>query len=261
MNKFFNKKVFITGAGAGIGYGIAKKMAKEGAIVGLNDINVIVAQKAADKINAELSRSVVFPYAFDVSDINELKANIREFTNEHKGLDIVVANAGITNYGSFLEYSLNDLERLLAVNIKGSFFTAQAAAKAMLENKVPGRILFMSSVTGVQAHLNLSAYGATKAAINMLVKSLALELGAFNITVNAIGAGATLTERTIKDDPNYEDNWNQVSANKNTATVEDIVAAVLFLASPEAKHITGTTLMVDGGWTIQSPLPGNYLQK
>ncbi len=260
MNKFLNQKVFITGAGVGIGYGIAKKFAKEGAIVGLNDVNEHVAHKAAGKINSELNKKLVFPYAFDVSEIDKAQCEIGKFSLENKGINVLVVNAGITNYGSFLSYTPESFDRLMAVNLKGSYFTAQAGAKAMVQNKIPGRIIFMSSVTGVQAHMNLSAYGATKAALIMMAKNLALELGPYKITVNAIGAGATITERTLIDDPNYEENWNQVAANKSTATVDDIVASVVFLASPEAKHISGTTLMVDGGWTIHSPLPGNHPQ-
>ena len=130
----------------------------------------------------------------------------------------------------------------------------------MIEQKLAGRILLLSSVTGVQAHRNLSAYGVTKAGIRMMAKALALELGPYGITVNAIAAGATLTERTLRDDPGYEQNWNEVAPNGRTATVEDIAAALLFLASDEARHVTGQTLVVDGGWTIYSPLPRDHPQ-
>ncbi len=116
----------------------------------------------------------------------------------------------------------------------------------------------MSSVTGVQAHRNLSAYGMTKAALRLMAKALALELGPYQITVNAIGAGATITERTLSDDPDYERNWNSVAPNGRTGYVEDIANTALFLASSEARHITGDTIMVDGGWTVYSPVPAQH---
>ncbi len=122
------------------------------------------------------------------------------------------------------------------------------------------RLVFLSSDTRLVAHRNLSAYGITKAGIRMMAKTLALELGPYGITVNAIGAGATITERTLQDDPDYERNWNSVAPNGRTATVDDIAAAALFLASAAARHVTGETLMVDGGWTLYSPLPANHPQ-
>lgn len=260
MPFFTDKKVLVTGAGAGIGYGLCRKFAEAGAIVALNDVNYQLAARAAQQINGELGFQRVYPYPCDIADIPALRKVVKAFSDEFEGLDIAVANAGITNYGDFLSYTPEAFDRLTAVNLKGSYFTAQAAALSMINHQLPGRIIFISSVTGVQAHQNLSAYGVTKAAIRMMAKTLALELGPHQITVNAVGAGATLTERTLQDDPDYESNWNQVAPNRRTATVDDIAAAVLFLASPDARHITGDTLMVDGGWTIHSPLPDNHPQ-
>jgi len=116
----------------------------------------------------------------------------------------------------------------------------------------------MSSVTGIQAHLNLGCYGITKAGIRMMAKTIALEVGRYGITVNAISPGATLTERTLHDDPDYESNWASVTPTGRVGYVEDVVAAALYLASPEARHVTGQTLVVDGGWTLQSPLPPEH---
>jgi len=115
----------------------------------------------------------------------------------------------------------------------------------------------MSSVTGIQAHLNLGGYGITKAGIRMMAKIIAVEVGHYGITANAISPGATLTERTLQEDPDYEKNWASVTPNGRVGHVEDIVAAALYLASPEARHVTGQTLVVDGGWTIHSPLPAD----
>jgi NAD(P)-dependent dehydrogenase (short-subunit alcohol dehydrogenase family) len=125
----------------------------------------------------------------------------------------------------------------------------------MIDAHIPGRIILMSSVTGIQAHLNLGGYGITKAGIRMMAKIIALEVGNYGITANAISPGATLTERTLQDDAEYEKNWASVTPTGRVGYVQDIVAAALYLASPEARHVTGQTLVVDGGWTLQSPLP------
>lgn len=260
MSRFKDKKILVTGAGSGIGFGICRCFAREGAIVALNDVNAELAQQAAEQLNTETGLGQVHAFPGDVAEVEGLREMISQFASRFGGLDVAVANAGITNYGEFLSYTPENFDQLTAVNLRGSFFTAQAAARVMIEHRLPGRIILLSSVTGVVAHRNLSAYGITKAGIRMMAKTLALELGPHAITVNAVAAGATLTERTLQDDPNYEKNWNGVAPNGRTATVEDIVAAILFMASPEARHVTGQTLVVDGGWTIYSPLPSDHPQ-
>ncbi|MEN7549846.1 SDR family NAD(P)-dependent oxidoreductase [Rapidithrix thailandica] len=257
MKNFERKRVLVTGAAAGIGFGICKAFAEAGATVGLNDIHAKLAEEAATKINDQLQRLAVYPLGFDVSNVPEMQQAFQEFYSLRGGIDVFVANAGITSYESFLSSNPDDFDKIVSVNLRGSFFTAQAAAKIMIRQPNPGKIIFMSSVTGLQAHKNLTVYGLTKAGIRMMTKSLALELGEYGINVNAVGAGATLTERTLELDPEYEEKWNGVTPIGRTATVEDIAHTVMFLASEEARHITGETIMVDGGWTIHSPLPND----
>ena len=112
----------------------------------------------------------------------------------------------------------------------------------------------MSSVTGHQHHPDLAAYGMSKAAIRMLAKTLGVELAPHKITVNAISPGATLTERTLED-PDYIATWSTLTPTGKPATTADIAHAALFLLSPQANHITGQTLIIDGGWTATSPPP------
>jgi 3-oxoacyl-[acyl-carrier protein] reductase len=150
---------------------------------------------------------------------------------------------------------------MVNVNLRGSFFLAQAAALKMIAAGKPGRIILMSSVVGLRAFPNFSIYSMTKAAIQMLAKSLALELGPYGITVNAISPGATLTERTQREDPQYAENWASVTITQRAGTVDDIVNAVLFLASSQSSQITGHNLVVDGGWTLRSPLPAEHPEK
>lgn len=124
----------------------------------------------------------------------------------------------------------------------------------MISQESGGSVLFTSSVTGHQAHKKLAAYSMTKAALEMLAKNLVIELSQYRINVNTIAPGATLTERTL-DDPEYESVWSKLTPMGRPATTSDIANAALFMVSENARHITGQSLIVDGGWTSISPSP------
>jgi len=250
--------VLVTGAAIGIGFALARAFALGGAPVALNDLDPAAAARAAEAINAEVGAERVRAYGLDVADVPAVRAMVADADARLGGLRVVAANAGLTNYGSFLDYTPEAFDRLTSVNLRGSYFTAQAGARAMIARGTRGRILLMSSVTGLRAFNNLGAYGLTKAAIRLMAESLALELGPHGLTVNAIGPGAILTERTLADDPQLEASWASVTPTGRVGYVDDVVAAALFLASPAAAHVTGQTLMVDGGWTLSSPLPPTH---
>lgn len=250
---FHNKVAIVTGAGQGIGYEICKQLATQGAHVVLNDVEESLAADAARKIALE-SKGVCIAIAGDVSDSDFLSHLVRESVSKFGQLNIAVANAGITLFGEFLDYNVDDFSRVLNVNLGGTFFLAQAAARQMKEQGAGGKLLFMSSVTGVQAHKNLAAYGMTKAAIQMLAKTLVIELSAYGINVNALAPGATLTARTTSED-DYDKIWADLTPIGKAASTEDIANAACFLVSSKANHITGQTLVIDGGWTSISPSP------
>lgn len=253
---FQNKVALVTGAGVGIGFAICQALAAAGAWVALNDIEGEVAETAAQQINETIGNQRVFAYMADVADTTAISDMIHHFGQQHGRFDIAIANAGITNYGTFLSYSPAAFDRVMAVNLRGSYFTAQAAARQMIQmGTTSGRILLMSSVTGTIAYPNLSAYGISKAGIQHMVKVLAVELGPHSITVNALCPGAIATERTLKDDPQHEENWRTVTPNGRVGQTADIAAAALFLTSSAARHITGQTLTIDGGWAHQSLIP------
>jgi NAD(P)-dependent dehydrogenase (short-subunit alcohol dehydrogenase family) len=251
-DNFKDQVAIVTGAGQGIGFGIAKALSMQGAKVLLNDEMEELAANAAMEIRN--TGGVCESCAGDVADPFFIKYMTDLAIVKFGKLNIAIANAGVTLFGDFLSYSPEQFQRVMNVNMNGSFFLAQHAARQMKERNKKGSILFMSLVTGHQAHKNLAAYSMTKAAIEMLAKNLVIELSAYGITVNAIAPGATLTERTLND-ADYKKTWAEITPMGRAAEVDDIVNAALFFVSPGSRHITGQSLVIDGGWTSVSPSP------
>ena len=251
--RFKDKVAIVTGAGQGIGNEICKSLAKEGAHVFLNDVEASLSENAASKIKQETNGSIESMDG-DASDTAFIKKIVDTAVTKFGKLDIVIANAGITLFGDFFNYSQEAFYRVMQVNLGGTFFLAQMAANQMKQQSSGGSLLFTSSVTGHQAHKDLAAYSMSKAAIEMLAKNLVIEISQFKINVNTIAPGATLTERTL-DDPNYESVWSRLTPMGRPAQVSDIANAALFLVSDDARHVTGQNLVVDGGWICVSPSP------
>ncbi|ULQ51396.1 SDR family NAD(P)-dependent oxidoreductase [Flavihumibacter fluvii] len=247
-----NQVAVVTGAGQGIGFEICRQLCAHGAKVVLNDLDETLATKAVKAITEEQGTCTALPG--DSSDATIIAALIKTAVDKYGRLDIVIANAGITLFGGFLEYPATAFDQVMKVNLNGSFFLAQAAAKQFIQQGHGGSILLTSSVTGHQAHKNLAAYGMSKAALEMLAKNLVIELSPYKIRINTIAPGATLTERTLSD-KEYEKTWSDITPLGCPATSADIANAAIFLVSPLAKHITGQSLIIDGGWTSVSPSP------
>lgn len=247
------KVAIVTGAGQGIGLEIARKLLSQGSHVILNDLEKGLTENAVASLSRE-GKGKVLGYSGDSASQEVVQGMIDLATHEFGNLDQVVANAGITLFGSFLDYSAGDFQEVMRVNLLGTFLLTQGAARVMKNQQNGGAIVLTSSVTGHQSHENLAAYGMSKAAIEMLAKNLVLELGPFGIRVNTVAPGATLTERTTSD-PDYARTWSNLTPLGRPASTVDIAEAAAFLLSDAARHITGQTLIVDGGWTSVSPSP------
>ena len=251
MIDFTQQTALITGAGQGIGFAIARALVRQGANVLLNDYDETLAQKAALALQYEeqtgtSGRCEACPG--DASDVRFIQHMVDTAVDRFGSVDIAIANAGITIFGDIFTTTPDAFQKIVDVNLRGSFFLAQTAAQQMRTQGNGGSVLFMSSVVGHQAHPGLPVYSMTKAGLEMLAKQLVIDFSPLGITVNAIAPGATLTERTL-DDPTYVPIWSRITPMGRPATVEDIANAALFLVSPASRHITGQSLVVDGGWT------------
>ncbi len=245
------KVAIVTGAGSGIGFEIAHQLVEKGVKVILNDIDEGLAVSSALQIGEE--NCLAFPG--DAGKPDFIASMVEAAVENFGSLDICIANAGITSYGEFLKTTPEQFDQLLNLNLRGTYFLAQAGARQMIEQASGGKILLMSSVTGILAHNYLAAYSMTKAAITMLGKSLVIELSPYNISVNVIAPGAVSTERTLAKDPNYAQKYAQYIPTSRVATPHDIASTTLFLLSPAARQINGQTIVVDGGITSLCAVP------
>ena len=248
MKRFENKIVLVTGAGRGIGASIAKRFASEGAEVIVNySGNDEAAQKTVDEITAIGGQAQ--KYKCSVNDSESVKDMIDEIIKEFGRIDILVNNAGITKDGLMLRMTDEDFDRVIDVNLKGTFNCTKYVSKYMLKQK-SGKIINISSVVGLSGNAGQVNYSASKAGIIGITKSAAKELSSRGITVNAVAPGYVDTDMTKVLSDNIR---NEILKNiplQRMGNVEDISNCVAFLASEDASYITGQVISVDGGMHI-----------
>ncbi len=242
------KTAIVTGAASGIGRAVAERFAREGAKVVLADVKAKEGRAA--------SRAVGRGAKFILCDVGDKKAVdrlVQQTVRAFGGLDIMVANAGIVHSGDFLELAEADWDKVIRVNLKGVFLSAQAAAKQMVrqleKGRAPGTIITMSSVNAVLAIPSIPAYVAAKGGVNQLTKAMALALAPHGIRVNAIGPGTILTElaQAVLTDAAARRRVLSRTPLGRLGTGDEVASVAVFLASADASYVTGQTIYPDGG--------------
>ena len=250
------KVVLVTGGGSGIGRAICLEAAREGADVAIGYNTSAAGARAVMKQIRALGRRAEALKA-DLSSSREARRLVQRALTAMGAIHVLVNNAAVIRRAPFLEFSEKDWEQTLAINLRAAFVCTQEAARAMVLQGIRGRIVNISSVGGMLAHTDLCAYDASKAGMDMLTRSAAAALGPRGITVNSVSPGAIEVKRNKSEfaGASAVRRWKSVIPLGHWGRPEDIANAVIFLASDEARFITGHTLVVDGGQTIALSSP------
>jgi 3-oxoacyl-[acyl-carrier protein] reductase len=243
--RFEGQVAVVTGAGRGIGHAIAVRLASEGARVACVSRTETNAKKTADEINA-VRADAAKHYAVDVADHAAVQKIGAQIVQDFGKIDVLVNNAGMTRDALAMRMSLEDWDSVINTNLRGAFSFTQAVLRAMIKQRA-GRIINISSVSGVMGNAGQTNYAASKAGLIGFTKSLAREVASRNITVNAVAPGFVTTDMTAGLSDEVKKTLHAKIPLGKTGTPEDIANAVAFLASAEAGYITGQTLCVDGG--------------
>jgi len=238
----------VTGSSAGIGYALARGLGQAGATLVLNGRDPAKLAEAARTLRAE--GLAVHESAFDVTDGAACEAAVAAIESGIGAIDILVNNAGITRRGAFHELPVADWQAVLRTNVDSLFFVGQTVARRMVQRR-RGRIINTCSVMSELGRPGTSAYTASKGAVKMLTKAMAIDLGPHGINVNGIGPGYFKTELTqaLANDPTFNDWLIKRTPSGRWGVVDDLAPAAVFLASEASRFVNGHILYVDGGVT------------
>ena len=247
MTKRFNgKRILVTGAATGLGLAIARRFLSEGARVAMSDLRHAALDQAARALKSDRARIAVV--VFDVRDARTVSAGVTAAVDSLGGLDVLVNNAGLYPSHGILDMDEAAWDAVLETNLKGPFLVSQAFARHRVEQGEPGAIVNITSGSAQRARFGAAHYSASKAGLEMLTRSCALELARHRIRVNAVSPSFIDTRSPLNaPDSGYADAIQATRPWPRAGTPEDVAQAVAYLCSDESEWITGTTLRVDGG--------------
>ncbi|MEM7345731.1 MAG: SDR family NAD(P)-dependent oxidoreductase [Chloroflexota bacterium] len=256
MKRFENKVVLVTGGGQGIGRASALRFAQEGANLVIVDMNLETATQVVGEIEAMGQQALAIQT--DVTQVADSQHMIDETVAQFGCLDVVFSNAGVSGGDVVSEMAPEEWDRVIAVNLRGVFLTCKYSIPALIKAGGGAIVNMSSSMAGWDTTAYGAAYMASKEGVSGLTKSLALQLGGYGVRVNAICPGVIQTRLNFKPGMS-EDEWQAEYEQfakriplRRVGQPEDVAATVAFLASDDARHITGSTLLIDGGQTLQS---------
>jgi NAD(P)-dependent dehydrogenase (short-subunit alcohol dehydrogenase family) len=234
----------VAGAGSGIGRAAAHGLAAAGARVVCADLNEAGAEAAAREIDSAES------HALDITDEASVARVVDGIEQRHRRLDILVTTPAVNVRKPLLRYTAEEFDRVLRLNLKGSFLIAQAAGRVMSRHK-RGSIILLSSIRSLVVEPGQGAYAATKAGLVQMARALAAELGSDGVRVNCVAPGVVETPLTepIKSQPDWYNAYASKNALGRWARADEMAGPIVFLASDAASYVTGAVLFVDGGWT------------
>jgi 3-oxoacyl-[acyl-carrier protein] reductase len=245
MTDLTGKTALVTGASRGIGAAAALRLAERGADIALNHLDdSAAAEKIVQRIQALGRKAAAFPC--DVSSFSDVAKMVADVRKQFDKLEILINNAGVTADSAIWKMSEEQWDKVIDVNLKGCFNTIRAASPILRESE-GGRIVNVSSINGLRGKFGLSNYAASKAGIIGLTKSVARELGKYQVTVNAVAPGFILTDLMTELPDNIKEAALAETALGRLGEPDDVAAAIAFLCSDQARHITGSVIKVDGG--------------
>lgn len=250
------KVVLVTGAGQGIGRGIALRLARDGADIALVDLNDDKIKLVAKEVKALGRRAITIKA--DISVREEVFAAVNEAEKQLGGFDVIVNNAGISQTKNLLSVTQQEVEKIFQINVQGTLWGIQAAASKFKERKQKGKIINASSIAGHEGFALLGIYSATKFSVRALTQAAAKELAAFGITVNAYCPGVVGTDMWVEIDKRMSeetgvplgatyDKYVSGIALGRAETPDDVAAFVSYLAGPDSDYMTGQAPLIDGG--------------